>query len=168
MMNTLSTSHPRMAVWKLKTWKRQRLDDWKFARGCSRARAHKSTLHVPIYCAGQVRGGRRCLIIVCGAPRPTAWRINNYFIVSDYCYTNMHTYTNMYKQTNTQSLLLSLFTSWTRTTTTCLVFVNRFSFLLSRWQWLTVEIDEPLTLVFFFALHLQVSRVSPDNVMLAI
>ena len=57
LMNTLSTTHARMAVWKLKTWRRQRLDDWMFARGCSQASAHKSTLRVLIYCAGQVRGG---------------------------------------------------------------------------------------------------------------
>ena len=57
MMNTLSTTHARMAVWKLKTWRGQRLDAWKFARGCSQASAHKSTVRVPIYCAGQVRGG---------------------------------------------------------------------------------------------------------------
>ena len=65
MMNMLSTTHARMAVWKLKTWSRQRRDDWKFAR---------STLRVPIFCVGQVRG---CLISVCGAPSPTAWRGKN-------------------------------------------------------------------------------------------
>ena len=61
MMNTLSTTHARMAVWMLKTWRQQRLDDWKVAGGGggggSQASAHKSALRVPIYCAGQVRGG---------------------------------------------------------------------------------------------------------------
>ena len=56
-MSTLSTTHARMAVWKLNTWRRQRLDDWKFARGCSQASFHKGTLRIPIYCAGQVREG---------------------------------------------------------------------------------------------------------------
>ena len=42
--------------------------------GRSQASHHKNTLRVPIYCAGQVRGR---LIIVCGAPRPAAWRGNN-------------------------------------------------------------------------------------------
>ena len=65
MTNTLSTTHARMAVWKLKTWSRQRLDDWMFTSGCSQECAHKSTLRVPIYCAGQVRGR---LSIVSGAP----------------------------------------------------------------------------------------------------
>ena len=67
-MSTLSTTYARMAVWKLQAWSRQCSPG-----GRSQASSH-NTLHVPIYCAGQVRGR---LLIVCGAPRPTAWRGNN-------------------------------------------------------------------------------------------
>ena len=49
------------AGWLYESWKsedgKDRLSDWKFSRVCSQASANKSTLRLPIYCAGQVRGG---------------------------------------------------------------------------------------------------------------
>ena len=64
MVITFLTTHAKMPVWKLQTWSRQR----NVRQGRVLPSAHKNTLRVPSYC---VRGR---LIIVCVAPRPTAWR----------------------------------------------------------------------------------------------
>ena len=72
MMNMLSTTHVRMAVWELKTWRRQRLDDWKFARGVFPSEyPQKHTVCTDLLCRSGEGRGR--LKIVCGAPRPMAW-----------------------------------------------------------------------------------------------
>ena len=75
-MNTL-WYRLRMWGWLCESWKREVGKDSMIECspvGCSQASAHRSTLCVPIYCAGQVR---RRLLIVCGAPRPLVWQGNN-------------------------------------------------------------------------------------------
>ena len=45
-------------------------------------RSNKSTRCVPSYCAGQVWGGEGHIIVVCGAPWPTAWWGTKFHVLS--------------------------------------------------------------------------------------
>ena len=74
LMNMLSTTLARMAVWKLKTWSRQRLDDWMFARVVFPSECTQE--HTA--CADSLcRSGEGTSVNRLWSPRPTTWRGNN-------------------------------------------------------------------------------------------
>ena len=70
LMNTLLTTHARMAVWKLQTWSRQRLDDLMFTSGTLPSWCPQEHTACIDFLCRQVRGR---LVIVCGTPGPMAW-----------------------------------------------------------------------------------------------